>query len=175
MRYTVCVMMPFSTSTLNICAWHPATRISRVPLEVKFMHIISLNSALLYADGQPLPLCTLSLSAANIRQVPLCESAAVGIVDALFRDGENPLLGEEELLDGAIGRRMSAVRGVAFEVRAVEGRDAPLRRCQSHGTWHGPRVNVLTWLFPVHSNSCVVSKANVDMGTAGRCGPGGGN
>ena len=90
------------------------------------MHVISLNSALLYADGQPLPLCALPPSAANIRQVPLCESATVGIVDALFRDGENALLGEEKLLDGAIGRRMSAVRGVAFEVRAVKGRDAPL-------------------------------------------------
>jgi len=61
-----------------------------------------------------------------VRQVPLCESAAVGIVNALFRDGENALLGEEELLDGAIGRRMSAVRGIAFEVRAVERRDTPM-------------------------------------------------
>lgn len=139
------------------------------------MHVISLNSALLYADGQPLPLCAPSPLVANIRQMPLCESAAVGVMDALFRDGEDALLGEEKLLDRTVGRRMSAVRSVAFEVRAVEGRDAPLRRCQSHGTWHGPRVNVLTWLFPVHSSSCVVSKANVDMGTEGRCGPGGGN
>jgi hypothetical protein len=53
----------------------------------------------------------------------------MGIMDALFRNGKDALLSEEELLDRAIGRRMSTVRRVAFEMRAVKGRDAPLQRC----------------------------------------------
>jgi hypothetical protein len=59
----------------------------------------------------------------------------MGIMDALFRDGKDALLGEEELLDRAIGRRMSAVRSVAFEMRTVKGRDASLQSCKFGGTW----------------------------------------
>jgi hypothetical protein len=94
------------------------------------MHVMSLNSPLLYADCQSLPLhMPPPRPAANIRQMPLCEPAAMGIMDALFRNGKDALLSEEELLDRAIGRRMSTVRRVAFEMRAVKGRDAPLQRC----------------------------------------------
>jgi hypothetical protein len=52
--------------------------------------------------------------------VPLCQAAAVGVVHALLGDGENALVGEEELFNGAFGSCMSAVRGVARELGAVE-------------------------------------------------------
>jgi hypothetical protein len=49
---TVSTIVPFSTSNLNICSWHPAIKISRVPLEVKFMHFRSLKSGFLRATDQ---------------------------------------------------------------------------------------------------------------------------
>lgn len=121
-------MAPLSTSTLNMLSWQPATRISRVPLEVKFMHLKSLNSALLYNHRQPLLVyaAPLSFADANIRQMPVSEAATVRVVNALFRDGEDALVGEEKLLDGPIGRSMSAVRGISLEVWSVEGRDPAL-------------------------------------------------
>jgi hypothetical protein len=55
----------------------------------------------------------------NVHQVPLCQAAAVGVVDALPRDGEDPLIREEELLDRAVGGCMGAIRGIAFELGAI--------------------------------------------------------
>jgi hypothetical protein len=52
----------------------------------------------------------------------------MGVVNALLRDGEHALFGEEELLDRPIRRRMSAVRGIAFEMGTVKGRDTTLHR-----------------------------------------------
>ena len=58
--------------------------------------------------------------------MPVSEAATVRVVNALFRDGKNALVGEEKLLNGPIGRSMSTVRGISLEVWAVEGRDPPL-------------------------------------------------
>jgi hypothetical protein len=58
--------------------------------------------------------------------MPLCKPTAVGVVNALLRDREDALLGEEELLDGAFGKRMTAIGRVTFEVRPVEGDDPSL-------------------------------------------------
>jgi hypothetical protein len=66
------------------------------------------------------------MSIANIRQVPLCYAAPVRVVNTLLRDGQDTLLGEEELFDGSFSSRMSAVGGVAFECSAIEGGNAPL-------------------------------------------------
>lgn len=63
--------------------------------------------------------------------MPLCYAAPVGVVYALFRDREDALLGEEELLDRPFGRSMTAVGGVSLESCAVERGNAPLHRCES--------------------------------------------
>ena len=60
------------------------------------------------------------LMRSNLRQMPLCKPATEGVMDALLRDGEDTLFREEELLDRAISKRMSTVRGVALEMRAIE-------------------------------------------------------
>lgn len=62
----------------------------------------------------------------NIRQMPMCEAAPVGVVDALLGDREDTLVSEEKLLNRAVGRRVSAVRGISFEVRSVKGCDPSL-------------------------------------------------
>ena len=58
--------------------------------------------------------------------MPLCKPTAVGVVNGVLRNGKNALLCEKELLNGAVGQRMSAVGRVSFEVRTEEGRDASL-------------------------------------------------
>ena len=63
------------------------------------------------------------------------EAAAVRVVDALLGDGEDALVGEEELLDGPVGRCVSSIGRVSLEVRAVKGRDAALGA--SSATRHG--------------------------------------
>lgn len=50
----------------------------------------------------------------------------MGVVQALLGDGENALVGEEKLLDRALGGCMSAVRGIARELGAIVGCDAAL-------------------------------------------------
>jgi hypothetical protein len=97
-----------------------------VPLEVKFMHFKSVNSALLDASSQHCLYVFSPFIIPNIRQMPLCKPTTVGVVNAVLRNGKNALLGEEKLLDGAVGGRMTTVGRVAFEVRAEEGRDASL-------------------------------------------------
>lgn len=130
------------------------------------MHLRSLNSVLLqprhqyvsftHQTGPTLP---------NIHEMPLCYSAPVGVVDALLRYRQHALFGEEELLDWSIVDSMTAVRGVAFECRAVERSDAPLCGCES--VQQGCRLVMLTRLLPVHSSSWDVSKAKVATGVAG--------
>lgn len=56
----------------------------------------------------------------------MCEAAPVGVMDALLGDGEDALVGEEELLNRAVGRRVSAIRGISFKVRSIKGRDPSL-------------------------------------------------
>jgi hypothetical protein len=51
----------------------------------------------------------------------------VGVVDALSGDGDDALVGEEELLYGAFCGSMAAVRGVAFKLWAVQRRHASLK------------------------------------------------
>lgn len=58
--------------------------------------------------------------------MPMCEAAPVGVVDALLGDGEDALVSEEKLLNRAVGRRVSTVRGISFEVRSIKGRDPSL-------------------------------------------------
>lgn len=66
----------------------------------------------------------------DVRQVPLCDAASVSVVNALLRDGQDALLGEEELPDWAFGGGMGTVRSVSLESGAVEGSDAPLYRSE---------------------------------------------
>lgn len=76
----------------------------------------------------------------NVREVPLCYAAPVRVVDTLLRNGQDALLGEEELLDRPVGGGMAAVRGVAFERWAVERGNAPLYGCklvQLGWVWRG--------------------------------------
>lgn len=47
-------------------------------------------------------------------------------MNALPGDRKDALIREQELLHGTFGGRMAAKRGVAFELWAVEGRDATL-------------------------------------------------
>jgi hypothetical protein len=58
-------------------------------------------------------------------------------VNALSRDRKNALVGEQKLLDGAIGGRMCPVRRVALEVVAKEGCDASLDVVRTKATTAG--------------------------------------
>lgn len=73
------------------------------------MHLRSLKSGLLYVTCQHvlLPLAAVVLS--NVRQVPLGQAASMRVVNALSRNGEDALVGEEELLHRAVGCGMAAV------------------------------------------------------------------
>ena len=62
----------------------------------------------------------------NVRQVPLRYPTTYGEMCALLRNGEDALLGEEELLDGAFASCMSAIRGITLEARAIEGGNSSL-------------------------------------------------
>jgi hypothetical protein len=62
--------------------------------------------------------------------VPLCDAASVSVVNTLLRDGQDTLLGEEELPDRAFGGDMGAVRSVSLESGAVERSNAPLCRSE---------------------------------------------
>lgn len=102
------------------------------------MHFRSLKSGLLWPVCQQVTFDSEVLSATpNVRQVPLCKSAAVRVVDALPRHGKDAFVGEQELLNGAFGGRMTAKRGVAFELRSVEGADPALSECQHGAAGHG--------------------------------------
>jgi hypothetical protein len=91
------------------------------------MHFRSLKSALLHAEISSYSyVLAAPLLYRNIRQVPLCKPAAVGVVNALPRDRKNALVGEQKLLDGAIGGRMSPVGCIALEMVTKEGCDASL-------------------------------------------------
>lgn len=60
----------------------------------------------------------------NIREVPLCQTSAGGVMHALLGDGQDSFVGEEQLLhgtNGAIARCMAAIRSIALESGAVEG------------------------------------------------------
>jgi hypothetical protein len=57
----------------------------------------------------------------------------VGIVDALPGDGDDALVGEEELLYGAFGGYVGAVRGVAFKLWAVQRSHASLEEHKRSG------------------------------------------
>jgi hypothetical protein len=70
----------------------------------------------------------------DIRQMPLCQAAAVGVVNALPRDREDASVGEQKLFDGTFGGCMGAIRGVALELWAIEGRDATLSECEQEDT-----------------------------------------
>jgi hypothetical protein len=51
----------------------------------------------------------------------------MGVVDALSGDGDDALVGEEELLYGAFGGSVAAVRGVTFKLWAIQRRHASLK------------------------------------------------
>jgi hypothetical protein len=87
-------------------------------------------------------------------------------VNALPGNGQNALVGKEKLLDRPVGGSVTAVRSVAFELGTVEGGDTSLETHELQGM-RRRLGNVLTWLLPVHSNSCVVSNAKVETGVAG--------
>ena len=101
----------------------------------------------------------------NVREMPLCNSAPVCVVNTLLRYRQDTLLGEQELLDWSIVYSMAAIGGVSFERRAVERSDAPLYGCEL--VQQGCRLVMLTRLLPVHSSSWDVSKAKVATGVAG--------
>jgi len=167
--------MPLSTSTLYICSWHPATSISRVPLEVKFMHLRSLKSTLLCASNQQLRDRVHGSLVYDIRQMPLCKPTTVGVMNALFGYRKDPFIREQELLYRPVGSRMPAIRRISLEVRPVKGCNSALPTGVSKQVLSMIEEVRLTWLLPVHNSSWDVSKANVETGTAGRCGPGEGN
>lgn len=50
----------------------------------------------------------------------------MGVVHALLGDRKNAFVGEEELLDGAIGGCVTAVGGVTLKVRSVKRSDSAL-------------------------------------------------
>jgi hypothetical protein len=72
------------------------------------MHLRSLNSELLFIENQRCVSSSILLMS-DVRQMPLCQAATMSIVNALSRDGEDALIGKEELLNGAVGGRMAAV------------------------------------------------------------------
>jgi hypothetical protein len=55
----------------------------------------------------------------DVRQMPLCQTTAVRVVNALSRDGDDALVREQELLNGTVGRCVAAIRRVSFELWAV--------------------------------------------------------
>jgi hypothetical protein len=70
--------------------------------------------------------------------MPLCDTATVRVVNALLRDGEDALFGDEELLDGAFGGGVCAVGRVALERGAVERRNSALDARQLGAQLSGP-------------------------------------
>lgn len=96
-----------------------------------------------------------TLKIKNVRQMPLCYPATYGEVCALLRNGEDALLGEEELLHGAFTSCMSAIRGIALEAGAIEGGNPSLHLLLVRGTigcyWptyshtHYPSIAVPVW------------------------------
>jgi hypothetical protein len=56
----------------------------------------------------------------NVREMPLCYPSTYREVRALLGNGQDALLGKEELLDGAFSSRMSTVGSIALEAGAVE-------------------------------------------------------
>lgn len=124
------MIVPFSTSILNICSWQPATSISRVPFDVKFMHFRSLNSGLLQGVYQ-YRRCHAGRRSVGIHEVPLCQPATRGIMHTRLRYGQYTLLGEEELLHGPFSSSMSTVGRISVKRRSMEGGDSTLRGCQS--------------------------------------------
>jgi hypothetical protein len=90
------------------------------------MHFRSLKSGFLRATYQHTLPFPSSAQFSNVRQVPLGQAAAVGVMNALPGDGDDALIGEEELLYGAIGGCMAAIRGIAFELWTIQRSHASL-------------------------------------------------
>jgi hypothetical protein len=66
-------------------------------------------------------------------------------MNALSGNGEDALVGEEELFNGAIGGGMATKRGVAVELRSVKGGDAalPKRKQEATGEGIGKRTHMV--------------------------------
>lgn len=166
--HTRLTISPLLTSTTNIVSCRPATRISEVALEVKLMHRRSRISSVLYhINAHSRSAFTDSetdSTSSSIRQQclrymwPDWWSPSYGHVDTPRTQGDDAFFIVQQLMDGALGRRVRAKGGIFLKIVSVERRNSAL--CVVTASGHivlsrariGNRT-VHTYPFPAQSSS----------------------